>query len=83
MITLIFVVHMVSPGVLLRVLEVLRDQSKVLSHLQPQVRLRYPAIMGVDGMVLCQLLGNEPARWKRGTTLYHDKKMIKGSKSGF
>lgn len=55
----------VSPGVLLRVFEVLGDKSKVLAHLQPQVRLGHPAIVGVDGVVLSQLPGNEPARWKR------------------
>lgn len=53
---------MASPGVLLRVLKVLGDESKVLAHLQPQIRLWYPAIVGVDGMVLGQLPGNEPAR---------------------
>lgn len=42
----------VSPGVLLRVLKVLGDQSEVLAHLQPQVRLGHPAIVGMDGMVL-------------------------------
>lgn len=52
---------MVSPDIPLRVLEVLGDESKVLAHLQPQVRLGHPAIMGMDGMVLGQLPGNEPA----------------------
>lgn len=44
-----------SPGVLLRVLEVLGDEGKVLAQFQPQVRLWHPAIVGVDGMVLGQL----------------------------
>jgi len=51
-----------SPGVALWVLEVLWDESKVLAHLQPQVRLGHPAIVGMDGMVLGQLPGNETAR---------------------
>lgn len=61
--TLIY--YLVSPGILLRVLEVFGDESKVLAHLQPQVRLGYPAIVRVDGMVLGQLPGNKPAGWKR------------------
>lgn len=32
-------IHVVSPGILLRVLEGFGDESKVLAHLQPQVRL--------------------------------------------
>ena len=59
------ILYIGSPGVLLRVLEALGDESKVLAHLQPQVRLRHPAVVGVDGMVLGQLLGYESARWKR------------------
>lgn len=54
--------HMVSPCILLWVLEVLGDERKVLAHLQPKVRLRQPTIVGMDGMVLSQLPGNEPVR---------------------
>lgn len=32
-------IYVVSPGILLRVLEGFGDESKVLAHLQPQVRL--------------------------------------------
>lgn len=49
-----------SPGVLPRVLEVLGEQSKILAHLQPQVRLRHPAVVRVNGVILGQLSGNEP-----------------------
>lgn len=51
-----------SPGILLRALQILGDESKVLAHLQPQIRLWNPAIVSVDGMVLGQLPGDEPAR---------------------
>lgn len=54
-----------SPGILLRALQVLGDESKVLAHLQPQIGLWNPAIVSVDGMVLGQLPGDEPARQKR------------------
>lgn len=40
----------------------LRDESKVLAHLNPQVRLGHPAIMGMDCVVLGQLPGNESER---------------------
>ncbi len=43
----------------------LGNESKVLAHLQPQIRLWHPAIVGMDGVVLGQLSGNEPARWRR------------------
>lgn len=55
---------MSSPSILLNVFEVLGDESKVLAHLQPKIRLWYPAIVGMDGMVLGQLPGNKPARLK-------------------
>lgn len=42
-------------------LEALGNKCKVFAHLQPQVRAGYPAIMGMDGMVLGQLLRNKPA----------------------
>ena len=58
---------MASPVALLRLVEVLGDESKVLSHLQPHVRLGHPAIMGMDGVVLGQLPGNEPAEQKQKT----------------
>lgn len=54
-----------SPGILLRVLQVLGDERKVLAHLQPQIRLWNPAIVSVDGVVLGQLPGDEPTRQKR------------------
>lgn len=55
---------MSSPSILLKIFEVLWDESKVLAHLQPKIRLWYPAIVGMDGMVLGQLPGNKPARLK-------------------
>ena len=38
----------------------LGDESKVLAQLYPHVRLGHPAIVGMNGMVLGQLPGNEP-----------------------
>lgn len=58
-----------SPGILFRVLEKLGDQSKILAHLQPQVRLRHPAVVCVNGVILGQLSGNQPA--------------VEGKKGGF
>lgn len=50
----------VLPGILLRVLEVFWDESKVFAQFQPQVRLWHPAIVGMDGVVLGQLSRDQP-----------------------
>lgn len=50
----------VLPGILLRVLEVFWDESKVFAQFQPQVRLWHPAIVGMDGVVLGQLPRDQP-----------------------
>lgn len=53
------------PGILLRVLKVFWDESKVFAHFEPQVRLWHPAIVGMNGMVLGQLSCDQSEKDKK------------------